>query len=373
MKRAWLCLIIVIPTLYSSAGAALDENWAQRMRDLADSFSGIFLFLAGEDSIQPARLVESSRRIAELASAVEVHVDPSQRHAAELLRARAQAADLFIRSGNPEYGRTLLRASFATCMTCHSTGPNSPPLSAFAGWQKKFSREPWNRRVEMALTLGQPDSAVAIIQGELRRENSPISALELDSAVRWTLTGLMRAKKDGLEIRRFLEEVAGSEYAGSFLKATVRYWMADLDRLGGQPAPEPQETVARAREILGTAAADENSAFPRQNEVVNLTAAVWLGEFVRENPKSSDLAEAYYLLGVAYDGMRDLGLWALHEMYYEDCIRRAPHTALAGKCFSRYEQAVFEGSGRFYNRSPFLETHIDELRSLAEFPWSGHD
>ena len=64
-----------------------------------------------------------------------------------------------------------------------------------------------------------------------------------------------------------------------------------------------------------------------------------------------------------------INLWTLHEAYYEACIKTAPRTQLAKKCYLRYEAVVITE----YLASPYngqvpvhIRHHLDNLRKIAE-------
>jgi hypothetical protein len=88
-----------------------------------------------------------------------------------------------------------------------------------------------------------------------------------------------------------------------------------------------------------------------------------LGRF----PQSSYSAEGLFLIGLSYDVLQDLGLWSLHEMYYQACIEKQPHSRLAQRCFERYKDSIILGySGSSGMHIPgAVQVDLSRLQALA--------
>src|SRR5690606_6557670 len=78
-------------------------------------------------------------------------------------------------------------------------------------------------------------------------------------------------------------------------------------------------------------------------------------------------AKALYLLGQCYERLMDLGFWELNESYYETCIKIAPHTSQAQKCFDAWDQSMtvgYSGSSGTHIPPPVAKKR-SELLKLA--------
>ena len=53
---------------------------------------------------------------------------------------------------------------------------------------------------------------------------------------------------------------------------------------------------------------------------------------------------------------------SLHELYYEACVRRAPHTTTSAECFRRFEESIYFG----YSGSGGVSLPDDVRKNLAE-------
>jgi hypothetical protein len=104
------------------------------------------------------------------------------------------------------------------------------------------------------------------------------------------------------------------------------------------------------------------------DEVYYLRATSILHEFLRKYPESREMPEALYLIGESYTPLQELGLWNLQEKYFQACIKEAPHTELAEKCYKRFEESVifgFTGSSGTH-LPPGLKRQLKLLKSTAQ-------
>jgi hypothetical protein len=120
--------------------------------------------------------------------------------------------------------------------------------------------------------------------------------------------------------------------------------------------------IERARELT----ADTDDWKPH-SEVRYLRASVIMHDLLQKFPASPDVAEAFYLTGLSYERLQDLGLWSLHEMYFQACIKKSPHSHLAEKCYQHYSDSVkFDFTGSRGTELPIsVEVNLKKLRQLA--------
>jgi hypothetical protein len=108
--------------------------------------------------------------------------------------------------------------------------------------------------------------------------------------------------------------------------------------------------------------------YDRSSDIEYLRASAVLHDVLRSESQPERQSKALLLSGRCYEVLSDIGLWSLHEMYYEACIRNTPHSNIAKQCYLRYENSVFSGyagSGGV-DVPPDVMLHIKELVGLAE-------
>jgi hypothetical protein len=90
-------------------------------------------------------------------------------------------------------------------------------------------------------------------------------------------------------------------------------------------------------------------------------------ELMSRFPESPFLAEGLFLIGMSYDVLQDLGLWSLHQMYYQACIEKQPHSKLARRCYERYKDSIvfgYSGSSGIHI-PPAVQLDLSRLENLA--------
>ena len=109
-----------------------------------------------------------------------------------------------------------------------------------------------------------------------------------------------------------------------------------------------RQQLTAAKKLINQAQDVQIFPFDNRADVLYLRASNLLHAYLKTEKSKTRQAEAMYHLGQVYEALQDIGLWTMHETYYEACIHAVPHTPRAAQCFSRYELNVlmgFSGSG----------------------------
>jgi hypothetical protein len=61
------------------------------------------------------------------------------------------------------------------------------------------------------------------------------------------------------------------------------------------------------------------------------------------HPTSTLVPELLYWLGVIENKERNIDLYTLGEMYFEQCIIKYPKSLVAPRCYGAYKEAIYEG------------------------------
>ena len=94
-----------------------------------------------------------------------------------------------------------------------------------------------------------------------------------------------------------------------------------------------------------TAEAHRLQKYPldRSADVIYLRASAALHHLLQVAPEGRHAGEAFLLAGLCYEVLKPLNLEELHEIYYEACIKKVPHSATAELCYHRYEESIYMG------------------------------
>jgi hypothetical protein len=99
----------------------------------------------------------------------------------------------------------------------------------------------------------------------------------------------------------------------------------------------------------------------RAGDVLYLRASSVLHDQLSHFPQGPKSAEAFFLLGICYEILRDFDLWTLGDTYFEACIHRAPHTELAESCYRKLEESTLAG----YTGSAGTQVPLDVEKKLT--------
>jgi hypothetical protein len=127
------------------------------------------------------------------------------------------------------------------------------------------------------------------------------------------------------------------------------------------------ELMAEAKRLIDSARTLQKYPFDRDADILYLRATSTLHNFLSKYSDSSNAGEALLLLGHCYEILQDLDLWSLHELYFQACIQKFPHSPVAQACYNRYEESIFAGYSGSGGMSlpPQIQLHLNKLKKLA--------
>jgi hypothetical protein len=73
------------------------------------------------------------------------------------------------------------------------------------------------------------------------------------------------------------------------------------------------------------------------------------------------------MLGQSYEAISEMGIWDLPEVYYEACVRTAPKTEEAKRCYRDFERSIvlgFSGSAGIFIPKEERD-RLNDLKALA--------
>jgi hypothetical protein len=335
------------------------------------------LFEPELDEAAKGRLRQSTRKISELGRSLtpkirelgtEHRADPTLPFMASLLQEDFQRASESFQRGQIDYGRAVMRSAVASCVACHTrtdSGPKFPLLSAF---QAPLERVPFADRISLLIATRQFDSAIDETLARLKDSGPRANGrtLDLERASRRALGVAVRVRQSPELARKVAEAVRASAAVPESQREAAEKWLGDIKtwelEAKGEPKTE-QDRLAAAKRLMG----DGPDSLAAGQEVRALRASAELHALLGASKDEELRAEALYLLGVSYDQLRDSGAFELQDTYYRICIRSRPHSAVAGRCFKRFEENIIVGytGSRGTDVPGPIARQLNELRRLA--------
>lgn len=381
MKRLGLAFLVVCGFLLGvGTASAAGKSWKGRMQDLSSALREAIPFLYPDPSQDPKVLTEKIKAIYEatkqldgkIAHSVKVpDSDPALPYLASLLNSDIERAYQSLQEGHTEYAKSVVRSSVSYCIACHTRndgGVHFPVLQAFT---EPLKRASWIERIEFQAASRQFDTVLSEVMGQLEKsEKLGVNGMDLENASRIALSILVRVKKDPVRATFLTKAIEKSPAATFSLKESARVWQKDIAAWAAEKDKSfstDAEMMTEARRLLRTTEKDEAPGFAHA-EVGFLRTSVLMHEMLKRFPKSEFTAEAFYMIGLAYDSLRELGLWSLHEMYFMACIKKVPHTDLSERCFAKYRESVtlgYTGSSGVHIPSA-VRKHLDNVHAMAK-------
>ncbi len=363
-------------------GTVHAQTWQAKMGELSKSLSEIVpdLFSASSNRDKQA-FKEKVAKIYTISSQLDQSMghgikspdgDPTIPYIAELFRKDIERAYHGVEGGQLEYAKDILRSSVAYCIACHTRnqmGPQFPLISAFADPLKKA---PWIDRISFQAASRQFEVVNQEVTEQLTnpKVKNKVNGIELEKGVRIALAIAVRVQQDPQKAADLAQQVIVSAVATKDLKKSAEEWNKDILAWRGEKKKTyktDKDLIDDARVLVGKSANESFSALRPGTEIRYLRASLLMHELLRRFPQSTHQAEGLFLIGLSYDVLQDLGLWSLHEMYYQACIEKQPHTSLSKRCFDRYKDSVTLGySGSSGTHIPqAVQLDLSRLQSLA--------
>lgn len=375
-KLAILGLILTIAMAYAEERDK--REWRAKMTALNVALNETMPFLYPDPVQDRKGLAEKVKKVYDLTRDLDLQTnhavkapddDPALPYIANLFRQDVERAYISIKEGHEEYAKGVLRSSISYCIACHTRTKSGVEFPLMQAFNKSMKSASWIEKIEFQAASRQFDAALADVTGKLKDKGGLlVNSLDLERAARVALSIAVRVKKDPDRAALLAQATAESPNSSVPMKEAAKVWIRDIKEW--QSAKDVQyknasEMLKAATELIK--APSEPVAFAHR-DVRYLRATVLMHELLKKYPKGPEVPEALYIIGRSYDAIRDLGLWSLHEMYYLACVNRAPHTALAEKCFALYEDSIvlgYSGSSGV-NVPAAIRHHLRDVEAKAK-------
>ncbi|MBI1944173.1 MAG: hypothetical protein HYS27_00685 [Deltaproteobacteria bacterium] len=354
----------------------VDAAWVARMDALAVSLAAILPEVAmptptdaAARSARDERLRQHARSLAALAHGVANSERlPDSDPTVPLLSAKLEASVAELAKRDGERLKDAVFVVAATCIGCHTrTDRGAPrPRTSLAPVDTKLPA--WLRGDVLSATRRFQEARAAYRVAVADEKLAEAEPTLWERAVKRALVLDVRVARDPQAALEVVERVLATP-AGQPLWQDAIGWRGSLRRWAGEkPNPDSAaELEAKAERLLDEAAGLERTPDGSGADILYLRATAALHELLARAPAPAVRAQALAGLGLAYEKLKDVDIWALYATYDEACIEAAPHSLLAGECFTRLERALKEDYlGNAGGALPAdLDAKLTRLRALA--------
>jgi hypothetical protein len=379
---ALVSVIVLAPSAVLAGPAAEPKpaQWSRTMQDLNKTLSELMTDVSSDQRFaapaNQARIERNAKKLASLAHSLKGKAagspdpDPTISMVGELFSEEADRAYKSFKWGHKPYARDLIRGMSSYCIACHTrngSGPsfgNLPMNPAVANLKASERGEFFAATRQFDRALSELDSVIGSADAA---KNRPI---EWINSVRHSLAIAVRVKQDPELALKVVDRAIATRGVPFFFRKDAEAWRRSL--LEWQKEPKRmalEEAGYHAEAVRLLMQAHELQKYPtdRSADVLYLRASAAVHDLLQKAPNGEHAPEGYLMAGLCYDVLRPYRLSELHEMYYESCIRKAPHTPLAEGCYDRLEQSVYEGfTGSGGTDIPAdAQKRLDRLNDLA--------
>jgi hypothetical protein len=374
--------IFVLTMVVSFAWAAsAEKDWKGKMSELSTALSDTIPYLYPAPSKDPKALAAKVKKIYDITKTLDNRLDhgvkmpdadPALPYIASLLRRDIERAYQSLQEGHEDYAKGVIRNSVSYCIACHTrtkTGTEFPLIKAF---EKPLKKASWIEKIEFQAASRQFDPVLTEVMKELKNKGTAgISSLDLERASRIALSIAVRVKQDPERASMLAQSILDSPSVNPYMKEGAKVWQNDIREWQFEKSKKfksDQELMLEAHKLLKKVNEADDYPPGGHSEVRLLRASLLMHELLRLYPKSPYIAEAFYVIGLAYDALRDLGLWSLHEMYFLACIDKVPNTPQAMQCYKKYEESItlgYTGSSGVHVPAA-VKKHLDSVKAMAQ-------
>jgi len=369
-------LMTLVPSVAGADAKPTHAQWSQKMQSLYKTLSDLMTDVTSSkrfnDPANNYRIEDEAEKIATLAhdlsrsGMVAPDADPSVQIIAGVMAQETRRAATELKKGNRAYARTILRSVPGYCIACHTRNQFGP----------RFDKLPIEPMGEKLMTDVEKGEFFAATRQFDRAEDEFIKVVESSSAVNtqpldWAeavhqgLATAVRVDRDPELAMKFVSAVLNSKDAPFFVKQDAKSWKASIDDWQKElPRLVRTEDGLHAELLRLMDKARNLQKYPadRSGDIDYFRASSLAHDLLQLDPNGKYADEAMLMAGLCYEVLSPIHIEDLHELYYEACVRRSPHTEVAEVCYRRFEQSTFFD----YTGSAGMELPEDARAKLLE-------
>ncbi len=363
-----------------SQSPAASPSWQSDMQSLSKILSDLLPLIASQarfaDPAAQARIETQLNSLKKLSHNLKSeklppNTDPSMKMISTLFNEDLTRASENLKLGHTEFARKILRDTTSYCIQCHTqtnNGPSFPQLDLKADISDLSVLE----KAQFYASTRQFDSALAQYQLIIKDKTfAQEHAFEWNRAGRSALAIAVKVKNDAHLSEQLAKLIEKNANAPVGVKNAVKAWLGDISQWKKESTKvlqDPAHQINQARQWVQKAQRKQKYPLDHEPDILYFRASSLLHDFMSHNPEHPEMAEALYLSGIASESTRDMEFWTLFETYYELCIKKAPHSPLAQKCFQVLQTSITSGyTGSSGTHVPLEEQkRLSQLRTLAD-------
>ncbi len=332
-------------------------EWRAKMRSMESVLEELLLDLSSDkrfrDPKRKDQIVKNTAKLKDLAhklddkKAASPDADPSIWLFSGLFSQEVDRAHEAMKRGERDYARGLIKGLTGYCIACHTRTPEGVRFPAIPFKSIAQGLEPLERG-EFYASTRQFEQAMEEFEAILANaESLSARSLEWEKAARYALAIAVRVNQDPRRAMVIADRVIAAKQAPYFLREQARKWRQSIQEWAKEPSRKITTASglhAEAKRLIDRARKLQEYPADRSADVVYLRASAVIHQLLGKDPAKTKLGtEGLFMAGVAYEALQDLNLWELHDLYYQACIHRSPHTRLARQCFARYQESIYAG------------------------------
>jgi len=260
--------------------------------------------------------------------------------------------------GQTDYSRSVLKSSIGHCFRCHSL----TTMGSEARWDaSEFNHLELTAEEKLDLLVAARKYKEAFQFGEEKLSQPELiqkNPLVFENLLRKYLALSLRLNEKPQAALKDLDRVLAHKELPVYMAKQVKAWRDSLS--GWDKNKSKGDFIDQAQKRITQAKRLQEYAYDHAGDVDYIWATDILHEGLRKPRRAKDEAKAYFLLGLSYEVLDDLGSYGLHEAYFEACVKKDPHTQLARRCFDRLEASLVQG----FSGSSGLSLPSDEKQRL---------
>ncbi len=379
MAMQWRFVFLVLLVACHSKPKITDlskNQWPDHMQSFAHSVVTLAPFIYNSKNyVDPAHHDQIAKELHQFSDAAHdikpdmgeaiTGSDPLVQYSLVELKADVSRAEEAFKNGHLDYSRGVMKNVMAHCFQCHSLSDSGTKTHFDVEVFKNLKLSPLEK-ADLFIASRDFDDSKRLLELMLKNSDfSRASAFEFESALHRYMALMVRVQKDPKGTLLELKLLQKRKEIPVYIHDLIQSWSVSLKNWEKEK-PNSQSLMLQAEKHFK--AAQKLQAFPKdhQGDVEYLRVTSLLHDFLKLKQSKESEAEAYVMLGQSYEVLDDLGVWNLHEMYYESCVRRLPQSDLAKNCFQRLQSSIQLGfSGSAGVNIPENETkHLEELKKF---------
>ncbi len=371
-----LLLTLAVHQGYGSQNTADKAALRATMRNIFAALITVFPLSLNDtqfqDPAQQQRIGSALQALATNAAQVTAHGQQTPSHFAFLrqsLQHNAQEALHLFEQHQYDEARFIIHHFTDSCFACHARLPQSRPFTLGKHFMAQIPQDELSphERLRLAIAARQFDDALTTCEALFRSSKFQPASIDLLGFFEDYLRIAIRVQGDFPRAIRALQAVKKRPDVPSYLSQHLGRWIDDLQETAADT--KQSDTLAHARALIQEGQQHNRFLADRQGLVHFIAASGLLHRYVQDDTRTpTQLAEAYYLLGVA-ESYTPRSSWIPEtEFFLETAIRLAPTSAVAKKAYVFLEEYILVG----YAGSEGLElpgdvrTDLEELRRLVQ-------